>query len=163
MWRASPFTYLIGGWAGTGLADRDIVCAENELAIFDPPQGQSCGTYLEKYLEGGALGTLLNPEASVSCEYCPARNADQILAASWIYPSQQYRNLGIMFVYIGFNIAAALALYYIFRVKRWSIKSLFPKKAKKEHHEEVATTKPESDKFGYGLSLMWNILRNTVR
>lgn len=109
------------------------------------------------------MGTLLNPAASASCEYCPARNADQILAASWIYPSQQYRNLGIMFAYIGFNIATGLGLYYAFRVKRFSIKSLFPKTAKKDTHEEAMTSKPESDKFEFGLSLVWNILRNTVR
>src|ERR1700744_5256765 len=61
MYRVSPFTYLIGGWAGTGLADRPVVCAENELAIFDPPAGQTCGAYLAPYLEGGAPGSLLNP------------------------------------------------------------------------------------------------------
>lgn len=163
MYRVSPFTYLIGGWAGTGLADRPIICAENELAVFDPPDGQNCGTYLERYLSGGALGTLLNPAASQSCEYCPARNADQILAESWIYPSQQYRNLGIMFAYIAFNIAAALTLYYIFRVKRFSVKGLFTKKVAKEEQEEASKKKPKSDKFNFGLSLAWNILRNTVR
>jgi len=164
MYRVSPFTYLIGGWAGTGLADRPIICAQNELAVFDPPQGQTCGAYLEEYIQGGAPGTLLNPTASQSCEYCPARNADQILAASWIYPSDRYRNLGIMFAYIGFNIAAGLALYYMFRVKRFSIKGLFPKKkAAKEDQLDEPSEKSKEDKFHWGLSLLWAIIRNTVR
>jgi ABC-type multidrug transport system permease subunit len=49
MYHVSPFTYLIGGWAGTGLADRSVVCAPNALAVFDPPSGESCEEYLSRY------------------------------------------------------------------------------------------------------------------
>lgn len=163
MYRVSPFTYLIGGWAGTGLQGREISCAENELAVFDPPSGMSCGTYLAKYLESGAPGSLLNPSANAACRYCPLRSADQFLAASEVDPADKYRDLGIMFAYIVFNVFAAGALYYIFRVRRFSVKSLRKPKAQGgEKHEE-----PPRTMKGFYLSFYWNlflsILRNMVR
>ncbi|RVX69765.1 hypothetical protein B0A52_06410 [Exophiala mesophila] len=162
MYRLSPFTYLIGGFAGIGLGDRQIQCAENELGIFDPPSGQTCGQYLAAYLENGAPGTLLNPTATVSCEYCPLRNADQFLASSWIYPSEAYRNLGILFAFIGFNVAATLGLYYIFRVRRFSLQSLRrtkPEKSKEEGPKEGT----KWSYLGFYVHLGWGILRNMVR
>jgi len=148
MWRVSPFTYLIGGWAGTGLANRPVVCAQNELAVFDPPSGQTCGTYLANYLDGGASGTLLNPTASAGCEYCPIRNANQFLAGSSVYPSQQYRNLGIMFGYIAFNMLAAMGLYYIFRVKRVFLKGGRRERRKAKKAEKVEKEKSQNDDDG---------------
>ena len=124
MYRVSPFTYLIGGWAGTGLAGRAVQCVRNELAVFNPPSGQTCMAYLTPYFEEGAPGQLYNPSATSSCEYCPLRNADQFLAASRVYPSQRWRNLGIGWAYIVFNLFAAILLYYLFRVRRVSFVSL---------------------------------------
>lgn len=105
--RVSPMTYLVAGWAGTGLAGRLVNCAENELAIFNPPSGSNCQAYLAPYFEGGAPGQLLNPDATSSCQYCPLTSADQFLAGSNIYPEQRWRNFGIGFAYIGFNVSRA--------------------------------------------------------
>lgn len=124
MYRVSPFTYMIGGWAGTGLSGRAVHCARNELAMFNPPSGQTCHTYLARYLEAGAPGQLYNPSATSSCEYCPLSNANQFLAGSDIYPSQRWRNWGIGFAFIFFNIFATISLYYVFRVRRFSLASL---------------------------------------
>ncbi|KAI1612321.1 ABC multidrug transporter [Exophiala viscosa] len=174
MWRVSPFTYLIGGWAGTGLANRPVVCAQNELAIFDPPSGQSCGTYLAKYLDGGAPGTLHNPSASVGCEYCPIRNANQFLAGSSVYTSEQYRNLGIMFGYIAFNMLAAMALYYVFRVKRvfrkggrrgkWKAKKVEKTKKEKTPNDDRDDDHTKRwSKLGFYYHLTLGVFRNVVK
>jgi ABC-type multidrug transport system permease subunit len=88
MYSLSPFTWLIGSWAGTGLENRNVVCAQNELAVFDPPSGQTCASYMRRYLDGGAPGSLLNPAATLSCEYCPIRNANQFFVAYWIHSPQ---------------------------------------------------------------------------
>ncbi|KAI9730851.1 MAG: GTPase-activating protein [Cirrosporium novae-zelandiae] len=120
MYRVSPLTYLIGGWAGTSLSDRIVRCAKNELAIFDPPSGQTCGEYLEKYFQMGATGNLYNPSASSSCEYCSLSTGAQFLAASRIYASEAWRNFGLLWAYIIFNIVATCFIYYIFRVKQFS-------------------------------------------
>lgn len=135
MYRVSPFTYLVGGFAGVGLEGRPVSCAQNELAVFDPPQGQICGEYLSTYLERGAPGALLNPQATAGCEYCPLRNANEFLANSWIYPSDKYRNLGVLFVYIVFNIGVAVVAYYLFRVKTLSTGGLLRRRIKSKKVE----------------------------
>jgi ATP-binding cassette subfamily G (WHITE) protein 2 (PDR) len=124
MYRVSPFTYMIGGWAGTGLHGRIVHCARNELAIFNPPHGQTCQAYLAPYFHKGAGGQLYNPAATSACEYCPLSTADQFLAGSNIYASQGWRNWGIGFAYIFFNIFAAIVLYYMIRVRRFSLGNL---------------------------------------
>ncbi|PGH06745.1 hypothetical protein GX51_02186 [Blastomyces parvus] len=117
MWRVSPLTYSVGGMAATGLHNRVVHCAENEFAIFNPPSGSTCGEYLERYLSAGAPGRLYNPEATEGCRYCPLRNADQFLGTSEIYWSDRWRNFGLGWAYIGFNVFAAVLLYYLLRVR----------------------------------------------
>lgn len=126
MYRVSPLTYLIAGWAGTGLAGRTITCAQNELAVFDPPPGgQTCATYLSDFLSSGAgIGQLLNPDAGAACRYCPLSSSDQFLASVGIAYQDRWRDFGIGWAYVGFNIGAAVGLYYVFRVRRWSPASL---------------------------------------
>jgi ATP-binding cassette, subfamily G (WHITE), member 2, PDR len=130
MYRVSPLTYLVGGWAATGLAGRTVHCAENELAIFNPPSGQTCREYLARYFSEGAPGQLYNPAATSQCQYCPLTNAEQFLAIADISPSQRWRNFGIGWSYVCFNIFAAITLYYLFRVRRLSFAGLAKKPAK---------------------------------
>lgn len=125
MWRVSPLTYTVGGLAATTLHGRTVECAENELAIFDPPPGSTCGEYLAKYLEV-APGQLYNHDATSQCRYCSISNADQFLAGSDIEWGQRWRNFGIGWAYIGFNIMATIALYYLIRVNKPS--ASMPKK-----------------------------------
>ncbi|EAA66292.1 hypothetical protein AN1174.2 [Aspergillus nidulans FGSC A4] len=123
MYRVSPLTYLIAGLTATGLHGRAIECATEELNVFNPPNGMSCGEYLTEYL-AVAPGLLYNPDATANCQYCGLTNADQYLAASNIYYSERWRNWGIGWAYIGFNIFGTVALYYIFRVRHWNPTSL---------------------------------------
>lgn len=119
MYRVSPMTYLVGGIAVSGLSGNPIVCSQAELAVFNPQIGETCGTYLQPYLEQGAPGTLLNPDATVDCSYCPLRYADQVLARSGMYYDERWRDWGVGFAYIGFNIAGTFAFYYLFRLRVW--------------------------------------------
>lgn len=117
MWRVSPLTYTVGGLAATTLHGRQVRCADNELAVFDAPPGQTCGEYLQPYLTQ-APGQLYNPDATSGCQYCPTSNGDQFLAASRIEWGMRWRNFGIGWAYIGFNIFAAVGLYWFFRVRK---------------------------------------------
>lgn len=117
MWRVSPLTYIVGGLAATTIHGREVICAENELAIFDPPSGQTCAEYLQPYLTQ-APGSLYNPDATERCNYCPITNGDQFLAASRINWDQRWRNFGIGWAYVGFNIFGAVFLYWFFRVRK---------------------------------------------
>ncbi|EQL02664.1 ATP-binding cassette transporter ABC1 [Ophiocordyceps sinensis CO18] len=122
MYRASPFAYWISGIVATELHDRPITCSAKETSIFDPPQGMSCGQYLEPLLRQ-ATGQLQNPGDTSQCRYCPVTNADQVLLPSKILWSERWRNYGIVWVFIVFSMAMAFLLYYLFRVKRWNSKS----------------------------------------
>lgn len=115
MYRVSPFTYWIGGMVATMLGGREVVCSSTEVSVFDPPAGQTCGDYLRDFAQV-AMGTIQNPDATESCNYCSLSNADQFLASVNIYYSERWRNFGILFAFIGFNVFLALLTYWLFRV-----------------------------------------------
>ncbi|RKK65208.1 hypothetical protein BFJ69_g16489 [Fusarium oxysporum] len=121
MYRVSPMTYLVGGDAVSGLSGDPIVCSHAELAVFQPPTGETCGAYMQPYLEQAAPGTLLNPDATASFSYCPLGYADQVLARSGMYYDERWRDWGLGFIYIAFNIAAVFAFYYLFRLRIWGL------------------------------------------
>lgn len=116
MYRVSPLTYWVGGIAGTMLHGRPVNCSPTEISIFQPPPGQTCGEYLARFLRR-APGTLRNPNARSDCAYCKLRIADQFLARSGISWDYRWRNFGLLWAYIGFNIFGAVVLYYLFRVR----------------------------------------------
>ncbi|KAB5578676.1 ATP-binding cassette transporter ABC1 [Coniochaeta sp. 2T2.1] len=118
MYRVSPFTYWIAGICATMLHGRPVQCTPAETSQFNPPSGQTCGQYLSAYLET-APGFLQNPDATANCQYCPLRSSDQFLAASNIYYSERWRNFGLVWAYVFFNIAVAVLTYWAFRVAKW--------------------------------------------
>ena len=65
-------------------------------------------------------GVVQNPGATAACQFCSLSNADQFLAGSSIYYSERWRNFGILFAFIGFNIFLAILTYYLFRVANLS-------------------------------------------
>ena len=90
---------------------------------MQPPDGQNCGTYLASYAST-AGGQIYNPEAMANCQYCPISNADQFLARSAISYGTRWRDYGIGFSYIAFNIFMAVTLYYLVRVRKGSGRSM---------------------------------------
>lgn len=131
MYRVSPMTYWVSGMASTMLHDRRVVCSQDELNVFQPRSGETCGTYMRTFLQQND-GTLTNPDATSNCTYCTYQVADPFLAGSEIYWGDRWRNFGFMFAYILFNIAVTVLLYYLFRVRQGPlIKFPSKKKAKK--------------------------------
>jgi ATP-binding cassette subfamily G (WHITE) protein 2 (PDR) len=119
MYRVSPLTYIVDGIAATALHGKHVMCSQSEMLVFDPAGSENCSSYMQAYLTE-APGQLLNPEATSQCQYCPLSNADQFLGLSSISWSTRWRNFGIVWVYIVFNIAMSMVLYYTFRVKTWT-------------------------------------------
>jgi len=115
MYRVSPFTYWIGGLVATMLADRPVYCSDREISVFDPPSGQTCGAYLSDYATA-AGGTIQNPTATSNCEYCSLSNSNQFLASVSISYGDRWRNFGIVFAFVLFNIFIAVLTYWLFRV-----------------------------------------------
>jgi ATP-binding cassette, subfamily G (WHITE), member 2, PDR len=117
MYRVSPLTYLVSGITATGLHGHQVECASSETSVLNPPMGQTCGQYLSSFLLQ-APGILYNFQATQDCQYCPLRNADQFLSNNGISWIDRWFNFGVVWVYIGFNILATYALYFLFRVAR---------------------------------------------
>lgn len=104
----------------TGLANNVVTCSSIELSVFNSPSGQTCGEYLQRYISQ-AGGRILNPNATQRCEFCPVADTNTYLASLSTSYAHRWRNFGIMWAFIIFNICGALFLYWLARV---------PKKAK---------------------------------
>ncbi|KAL3474110.1 ATP-binding cassette transporter [Aspergillus californicus] len=126
MYRVSPLTYLIGGMLSAGLAKTPVICSELEIVLVQPPSGESCVDYLSTYMET-AGGTVYNPDATADCQFCSMTTSDIFLTSVSSVYGDRWRNFGLMWVYIFFNVAAALALYWLVRVpkKGWGLEVLF--------------------------------------
>ncbi|KAF2087078.1 ATP-binding cassette transporter ABC1 [Saccharata proteae CBS 121410] len=141
MYRVSPFTYWVAGIAATELHAKPVNCSENEVSIFNPPPGQTCGQYISAYLTQ-APGQLQNPLATADCRYCSLSTADQYLAGTNIYWSERWRNFGIVWAYIVFNIFMATVLYYMFRVRKWDSTKMKARIGKLGYFSKAAFNKP---------------------
>ena len=116
MWKVSPYTYFVQNLVGIALHDKPVVCRKKELTYFQPPQNMTCGKYMETFLSR-STGYVANPDAMSDCAYCIYTVGDDYLhhiSASYSY---LWRNFGIYFAYICFNILGMVGTYYIFHVR----------------------------------------------
>ena len=116
MYRVSPFTYLVSGMLSVCISNTEVICAPNEYLHFDPLNG-SCGEYMEVY-KSTMGGYVENELATSNCSFCPISDTNVFLGAVSANYSDVWRNFGIMWVYIVFNIFAACALYWWVRVPK---------------------------------------------
>jgi ATP-binding cassette subfamily G (WHITE) protein 2 (PDR) len=117
MYRVSPFTYLVSAMLSTAVANTSVRCAANELLRFDPPDGFTCGEYMGKYISI-AGGYLVDDNAPESCQYCSVQSTNTFLASVGSNYDDRWRNFGILWAFIFFNIFAALGLYWLVRVPK---------------------------------------------
>ena len=69
----------------------------------------SCAQYMNPFISS-AGGYLTNPDATTACSFCSMSTADQFLASGFnIFYGHAWRNFGLMFAYIVFNVR-----YYLF-------------------------------------------------
>lgn len=119
MYRVSPFTYLVSAMLSTAVGNADAVCAANEFISFPPPSGQTCGEYLETYIAATG-GYLVDENSTSSCKFCTTGDTNKFLEGVQSSYEDRWRNFGLMWVFIVFNVFGALALYWLVRVpKKW--------------------------------------------
>ncbi|KIY48466.1 hypothetical protein FISHEDRAFT_73662 [Fistulina hepatica ATCC 64428] len=125
MYRASPFTYIIEGLMGYAVGHSSIVCSDVEFLTLEPPSAQTCGEYLKTYTTT-VSGYLSNPDATSYCRFCAVDKTDDLLSTMFnIYYSHHWRDLGIVFAFVGFNVIAAFGLTWLLRIRHFNpIKSL---------------------------------------
>ncbi|ROW08296.1 hypothetical protein VMCG_03196 [Cytospora schulzeri] len=117
MYRVSPFTYLVQGMLAASVANTKVVCAANELLTFQPLGGQTCGEYMSNYMSVYG-GYLTNENATSDCTFCTIKETNAFLASVSSHYDERWRNFGIMFAFIGFNIIASLGVYWLARVPK---------------------------------------------
>ncbi|KAK4494347.1 hypothetical protein PRZ48_014645 [Zasmidium cellare] len=119
MYRVNPFTYMVDAFLATTLGNAPVNCASDEFLRFDAPANQTCGDYMQAYI-GQRGGGLINPGASGAdqCQYCPLANTNEFLSNINADFGRRWRNFGLMWAYICFNLAMTLFLYWAFRVPK---------------------------------------------
>ncbi|CAJ0547662.1 Ff.00g044160.m01.CDS01 [Fusarium sp. VM40] len=129
MYYVSPFTYIVGGMLATGVANTDVTCAANELVPLQPPNGSTCAEYMGDYIKAVG-GYFVDPDATETCQFCTIEKTNTYLAAVNIDYVDRWRNFGVLWLYIAFNIVAALFIYWLARMPKNSFKKA--NKTKKE-------------------------------
>ncbi|KAK7421617.1 hypothetical protein QQX98_002084 [Neonectria punicea] len=117
MYRTSPGTYLMGGIMSTAVYGSDVTCADNEILKMKAPGNMTCGDFLDPFIEF-AGGRLLNPSSTGSCAYCALGSTEEFLSRFDISYDDRWRDFGLLWVYVLFNIGGALGLYWLFRVPK---------------------------------------------
>ncbi|KAK6461713.1 multidrug resistance protein [Scheffersomyces coipomensis] len=117
MYRANPFTYLMQGILATGLANTNVICAEEELLVFNPPSGETCGSYMAPYMSF-AGGYLTDINATSGCQFCQMGSTNVFLTSVNAHFSQRWRNFGIFVSFIGINIILTIIFYWAARVPK---------------------------------------------
>ncbi|KAK1149844.1 Multidrug resistance protein [Aspergillus melleus] len=121
MYRVSPLTYLIGAMLSAGLARTPVTCSDMELILVQPPSGKTCAEYLSAFTQAVG-GAVYNSNATENCQFCSMSSSDTFLASVSSDYDERWRNFGLMWIYIVFNVAAALALYWLGRLpKDWGV------------------------------------------
>ncbi|KAH7114293.1 ABC multidrug transporter [Dendryphion nanum] len=119
MYRVNPFTYLVSSLMATTLGHATATCAANEFQRFYAPANQTCGDYMYGYLKM-AGGYLQHPTArgEEECAYCQMSSTDQFLDRINSNFDTRWRDFGLLWVYVAFNVAAAIGLYWLCRVPK---------------------------------------------
>jgi len=131
MYRVSPFTYLVSGMLSTGVANTEVICATNELLQFQPPANQTCQQYMQEYIQvfGGRLVDSGEGNTNTTCQFCPISDTNTFLAGVSSNYNDRWRNFGLLWVYVLFNVCGAMFVYWLARMPK---SKLGGKKAKKE-------------------------------
>ncbi|KAG7139118.1 ABC multidrug transporter C like protein [Verticillium longisporum] len=117
MYRVSPMTYLASGALSTALHGAKVVCRPEEIVRIPAQAAMSCAEFLEPYSQRFS-GYLVDVSDETVCGWCPMSTTDDYLATFEISFGDRWRNFGIGWAFILFNIVAACGLYWLFRVPR---------------------------------------------
>ena len=117
MYRLSPVTYFVATLLSTTVGNTTASCSPTELLSFDPPLNLSCAAYLDPYIQTSG-GKLLNPNATLNCQFCVVTNTNAVLERFGIAFEERWWQWGISLGYSLFNIVAALGIYWVCRVPK---------------------------------------------
>lgn len=103
MYWLDPYHYVIEGLVAAQLYNVPVSCKSDEYSIFNPPAGQTCGEYASKFMET-ATGYISNLNATSGCQYCTYEKGQDFYQGLSMDYDNRWRNVGIMFIYLAFNV-----------------------------------------------------------
>jgi ABC-type multidrug transport system permease subunit len=114
-----PFNYLMSSLMVFTTWDKPVTCKPNEVALFDPPAGQTCQEYLSAYQSGmGSATNLLNPNDTSACQVCQyTTGADYLRTLNLDEKYFGWRNAGLVVVFV-FGIYGLVYLMMKLRTKQ---------------------------------------------
>ena len=128
MYRISPFSYLVSAMLSVGTANTRVVCSDVELLTLQPPTANAtCAQYMDPWIQQFG-GYLTDPDATADCGYCTVADTNVFLTQVNSSYATRWRDFGLMWSYVVFNVAVAVGVYWLARVPKKSNE----KKAKKE-------------------------------
>ncbi|TGJ82956.1 hypothetical protein E0Z10_g5797 [Xylaria hypoxylon] len=121
LYRSSPLTYFLEGLAVAGLANTRVTCSEIETLRVPLPAEFSaintCSEYLAPFIQDYG-GYAVDSAGKGVCQYCPVSETDSVLHTFGINPGNGWRNVGLMAVYVSFNVMVTFLIYKITRMPR---------------------------------------------
>lgn len=110
----NPFTYYLDGVIGATASDVQVECTTRELATFNPPPGETCGSYAGSFAQSSG-GYLVDEGAFSNCQYCPMSNSSAFLEQKHVFYGDgwPWGYFGIFTLFVFFNFALTLGLYYL--------------------------------------------------
>ncbi|KAG2233508.1 hypothetical protein INT48_003379 [Thamnidium elegans] len=115
MYWLDPFHYYIEGLAVNELENLKVICTEDDLFRFTPPDGQTCGEYTASFFNTGAPGYIANPDAvsPEQCGYCTYKSGPEFYETQLGWSAaNKWRNFGVLLAFFIFNILFFLVLVY---------------------------------------------------
>lgn len=109
----NPFNYLMGSMLVFDIWDKRVVCGKNEFALFDPPSGETCGSYLSDYMTdmGSRANNLINPNDSAGCRVCEYRvGSDYLSTLNLTDYFDGWRDAAIVVIFVISSYAMVFAL-----------------------------------------------------
>jgi len=117
MYRFPPYTYLVGTILSIGIANTAVKCSPIELLRFEPLPNTTCGVYMAPYIEQLG-GYLTNPAVTTEYEFCVITDTSTFLSSVGVDYGDRWRNFGILWEYVIFNVLVAVLLYWGVRVPK---------------------------------------------
>ncbi|OQE41771.1 hypothetical protein PENCOP_c004G06469 [Penicillium coprophilum] len=113
---ADPLTYYFESTVATVLHGIEAECSPEEMAVFDPPPGQTCQQYLTRYFETNT-GYLANPKATEACRTCPYSVGDDFAETLSFFYANRWRDWAVFLGFCLTNLLLVLAVTWFVRVK----------------------------------------------
>ncbi|KAK3823213.1 MAG: ABC-2 type transporter-domain-containing protein [Benniella sp.] len=115
MYWLDPYHYIIEALVSVQLYNVPVRCGEDEFSVFNVPVGETCKSYAATFLSY-ASGYINNPDDTSNCQYCQYSVGQDFYSGLSMDFSNRWRNLGIMCIYLAFNI---IMLMVAIRFVRW--------------------------------------------